>query len=254
MEISLEEKVALITGGSRGIGRAIGELFARCGARVVLSSRKAESLEQACIEIEQATGSKSVSYVVGNAGNEEVPRRVVAEVLAQHGSLDVLVNNAGTNPHFGSVMDISPSQADKVTQVNLRGVLLWTQAAWNMYWKDEFESEGSVINMASIGGLSVDKGIAFYNVSKAGVIHLTRQMAAELGPRVRVNSISPGLVKTDMARALWETHGDAIGSALPLGRLGEPADIANAALFLASSMSSWMTGENIVVDGGALVR
>lgn len=253
MEINLQGRVVVVTGGSRGIGRAIGGAFLRCGATVVLSSRKASSLERTCEELRRESGSGSISYIEANAGDEDAPARVLAEVLERHGRLDVLVNNAGTNPHFGSILDISAAQADKIVAVNLRGVLLWTQAAWHLYWKNVLESTGSVINVASIGGLSVDRGIAYYNVSKAGVIHLTRQLAPEMGPRVRVNALSPGLVKTDMARALWEEHERTIAARLPLGRLGEPEDIANAALFLGSDLSTWVTGSNLVVDGGALV-
>jgi NAD(P)-dependent dehydrogenase (short-subunit alcohol dehydrogenase family) len=140
---------------------------------------------------------------------------------------------------------------DKTVQVNQRGVLVWTQEAWRASMA---ERGGVVINIASTGGMGTEGSIGYYNVTKAAVIHLTRQLAHELAPGVRVNAIAPGLVKTDMARVLWEEHEATIAKLTPLGRLGEPDDIAGAAVFLASDAASWMTGHTIVVDGGALVR
>ena len=136
-------------------------------------------------------------------------------------------------------------------QVNLRGPFVWTQAAWRASMQ---EHGGVVINIASVGGLSVGTEIGIYNTTKAALLYLTRTLAAELAPKVRVNAIAPGLVKTQLARALWEPNEELLAKTTPLKRLGEPQDIANAALFLASDLSSWMTGQHVVVDGGALVR
>lgn len=254
MEVTLEGHVTLVTGASRGIGKAIAKTFADAGAVVYLSSRKQDALDEAVKEIRQATGNDEVHAIAAHAGDPQAPDRVIGEILDHFGHIEVLVNNAGTNPHYGSLLDIAPEQTDKIHEVNLRGPLLWTAAAWHKHWKLDPLSRGSVINIASIAGMKTDAGIAYYGVSKAALLHLTQNLAPELGPRVRVNAISPGLVKTDMARALWEGHEDAIAQTFPLKRLGEPQDIANAALFLASSMSSWMTGQNVVVDGGVVAN
>ena len=246
MEISLDGKVALVTGASRGIGRAIAGAYAAAGARVMISSRKENALREAA-----AGMAGEVDVFAANAGDPDAAAACVAATVERFGGLDILVNNAATNPYMGPGIGIDLAQWDKTFQVNVRGLHVWTQAAWQAAMQ---EHGGVVINIASIGGLSTEPGLAIYNTTKAAVIHLTKATASELGPNVRVNAIAPGLVKTDMARALWEAHGDAIGARLPLGRLGEPEDIANAALFLASDLSSWMTGQTLVIDGGALVR
>ena len=246
MEISLQGKVALVTGASRGIGRAIAATYAAAGAKVMISSRKEDALREAAAGMDGA-----VEIFAANAGDPEAAAACVAATIERLGGLDILVNNAATNPYMGPGIGIDLAQWDKTFQVNVRGLHVWTQAAWNAAME---EHGGVVINIASIGGLSTEPGLAIYNTTKAAVIHLTKATASELGPNVRVNAIAPGLVKTDMARALWEAHGDAIGGRLPLGRLGEPEDIANGALFLASDLSAWMTGHTLVIDGGALVR
>jgi NAD(P)-dependent dehydrogenase (short-subunit alcohol dehydrogenase family) len=151
---------------------------------------------------------------------------------------------------MGRAIDIDLPRFDKTWQVNYRGPVVWAQEAWKASLQDH---GGSIVNIASIGGLSVESTIGHYNVTKAALIHLTRTLAADLAPQVRVNAIAPGLVKTDMARALWEPAEEAIAARLPLKRLGEPADIANAAVFLASDLGSWITGQTIIVDGGALL-
>ncbi|HUF33337.1 MAG TPA: SDR family oxidoreductase [Acidimicrobiales bacterium] len=246
MELRLDGKVALVTGGSRGIGRAIATAYAAAGARVMISSRKQEVLEEAA-----AAMDGEVEVFAANAGEPDQAEACVAACVERLGGLDILVNNAATNPYQGPLMGIDVARADKTVKVNQLGLLVWTQLAHRAWLAD---NGGVVINIASTGGLSVTPGIAYYSVTKAAVIHLTRQMASELSPRTRVNAIAPGLVKTDMARALWEPHEEAIASRTPLGRLGEPEDIANAAMFLASDASSWMTGQTLVVDGGSLIR
>jgi NAD(P)-dependent dehydrogenase (short-subunit alcohol dehydrogenase family) len=245
MDLRLDGKVALVTGGSKGIGLAIARGLAESGARVMISSRKADALEAAA-----ATIDGDVAWYAANAGDPAAAEAAVADTIERLGGLDVLVNNAATNPYMGPMLGISLSQADKTVQVNQRGVLVWTQAAWKASME---ERGGSVLNIASIGGMSSDGVIGYYNVTKAAVIHMTRNLAFELGPKVRVNGIAPGLVKTDFARALWEgPGGPAIAKGLPLKRLGEPEDIAGAAVFLSSDAASWITGQTIVVDGGAL--
>ena len=248
MELRLDGKVALVTGGSRGIGRAIASRFAEAGAHVMLVSRKADDLADAARSMDGLGGQ--VAWQAANAGDPEAAEACVAATVERFGALDILVNNAATNPFFGRLVDIDRSRAEKTVQVNQLAVLTWTQCAWRASMK---ESGGNVINVSSIGALSVEPGIGWYNVTKAAVAHLTRQLAGELGPGVRVNALAPGLVKTDFARALWERAGDHVAARLPLRRLGEPDDVAKAALFLASDAASWLTGHVLVVDGGALV-
>jgi NAD(P)-dependent dehydrogenase (short-subunit alcohol dehydrogenase family) len=246
MELRLDGKVALVTGASRGIGRACALALAGSGARVMLSSRKEQDLELVAAEI----GHDEVAVFAANAGDTDAAAACVAATVERFGSVDILVNNAATNPYFGRAIDIDLPRYDKTFEVNLRGMLAWTQEA---YRASMAERGGSVINMASVGGMGVSAGIGIYNTTKAAVIHLTKNLASELGPGVRVNAVAPGLVKTDMARALWEANEAAIARNTPLGRLGEPEDIANMVLFLASDAASWITGQVMVVDGGATV-
>jgi NAD(P)-dependent dehydrogenase (short-subunit alcohol dehydrogenase family) len=246
MEICFDGKVALVTGSSRGIGLAIATELAAGGARVMLSSRKAEVLEEAAAGIDG-----EVAWSVANAGEPDQAEACVAATLERFGALDILVNNAATNPYMGPTIDIDLPRLDKTVAVNWRAPLVWTQIAWRAAMR---EHGGAVLNVASIGGLSVEPTIGAYNATKAALLHLTRTLAAELAPGVRVNAIAPGLVKTDMARALWEPHEAAMAATMPLGRLGEPADIGRAAAFLCSDAASWITGSTLVVDGGALTR
>lgn len=245
MEISLSGKVALVTGASRGIGKATASAYVDAGAAVMLSSRKQDALEAVAEEI----GGETAVFAA-HAGEPEQIAACVAATVERFGRVDILVNNAGTNPYMGRMVDIDLPRFDKTWQVNYRGPVVWIQEVWKASMA---ERGGVVINMASVGGLSIEPAIGHYNVTKAALIHLTRTMAADLAPDVRVNAIAPGLVKTHMARALWEPAGEQIAAGTPLRRLGEPEDIAGAALFLASDMASWITGETLVVDGGALL-
>jgi NAD(P)-dependent dehydrogenase (short-subunit alcohol dehydrogenase family) len=251
MDMRLDGKVALVTGASKGIGLAIAQGFAAAGASVMLSSRKADGLEAAAATFPSDQGDR-VAWFAANAGDEAAPEAATAATMERFGAVDVLVNNAATNPYMGPTLGISASQMDKTHAVNQRAIVLWTAAAWNAWMR---EHGGSVINVASVGGMHVDPGaIGYYNATKAAVLHLTKQLANELAPKVRVNSIAPGLVKTDFARALWEPNEAGAAAMVPLKRLGEPEDIAGGAVFLASDASSWMTGNNLVIDGGQLLR
>jgi NAD(P)-dependent dehydrogenase (short-subunit alcohol dehydrogenase family) len=247
MDLRLDGKVALVTGGSRGIGRAIGTRFAEAGARVMLVSRKAEALAEAASSMAGLDGE--VDWRAANAGDPDAAEECVAATVERFGSVDILVNNAATNPYYGPLIDIDLSAAEKTVRVNQQAVLTWTQCAWRASMA---AGGGNVINVSSVGALSVEPGIGWYNVTKAAVAHLTRQLAGELGPGVRVNALAPGLVKTDFARALWERGEERVAARLPLRRLGLPDDVATAALFLASEAASWLTGHVLVVDGGAL--
>jgi NAD(P)-dependent dehydrogenase (short-subunit alcohol dehydrogenase family) len=248
MEISLKGKVALVTGASRGIGRAIATTYAEAGAAVILSSRKQEALEAAAAEIPDPGGG--VAVFAANAGEPDQIAACVAATMDRFGAIDILVNNAATNPYMGRSIDIDLPRFDKTWQVNYRGPVVWVQEAWKASLA---ERGGVVLNIASVGGLSVEPAVGHYNVTKAALVHLTRTLAQDLAPGVRVNAIAPGLVKTDFARALWEPDEAQVAARMPLGRLGDPADVANAALFLASDLASWITGQTLVVDGGALV-
>ncbi|MDJ0771638.1 MAG: SDR family oxidoreductase [Ilumatobacter sp.] len=245
MQISLEGKVALVTGASKGIGKAIAKGMVDAGASVMLSSRKQDQLEAAAAEIGGDT-----AVFAANAGDIDAADACVAATIERFGRLDVLVNNAATNPHYGGTLDVEPSKYDKTFDVNLRGPLYWAKAAHTRAFS---EHPGVIINIASVGGMRTEYGLGVYNLTKAALIHLTRQLAHELGPN-RVVGIAPGLVKTDFAAVLVENFGTSLAEALPLQRLGEPEDIANLAVFLASDQASWITGETYVIDGGAGVR
>jgi NAD(P)-dependent dehydrogenase (short-subunit alcohol dehydrogenase family) len=245
MQISLEGKVALVTGASKGIGRAIAATMSAAGASVMLSSRKLEALQEAAAEMPGDT-----EVFAANAGDPEAARACVAATVERFGGIDILVNNAATNPYYGATLGVDEGRFDKTFQVNLRGPLFWCQAAWEAGMKDK---PGVIVNIASVGGLRSEAGLGVYNLTKAALIHLTRQLANELGP-TRVVGIAPGLVQTDFAAYLVENFGDRLAAQLPTGRLGVPQDIANLATFLASDAASWITGETYVIDGGAGVR
>jgi NAD(P)-dependent dehydrogenase (short-subunit alcohol dehydrogenase family) len=243
MEVRLDGKVALVTGASRGIGKAIAAELAASGAKVMLNSRKQDALEAAAAEMDG-----EVDVCAANAGDKGAGERVVNATLERFGRLDILVNNAATNPYYGPVLDIDESRYDKTFQVNLKAPVYWCKAAHDLVFE---EHPGVIINIASVGGLRTDSGaLGIYNLTKAALIHFTRQLACEIGP-TRVVGIAPGLVKTDFAAVLVENFGDSLAARMPTKRLGEPEDIAHLATFLASDRASWITGETYVIDGGA---
>ncbi|HSJ92165.1 MAG TPA: SDR family oxidoreductase [Ilumatobacter sp.] len=247
MQISLAGKVALVTGGSKGIGKAIATGFAEAGASVMISSRKQEQLDAAATEIVAGGIDGEIATFAANAGDVEAARGCVATTVERFGRLDILVNNAATNPYFGATLGVDPAQFDKTFQVNLRGPLFWSQAAHELALA---ERPGVIVNISSVGGLRTEFGLGVYNLTKAALIHLTRQLALELGPN-RVVGIAPGLVQTDFSALLIENFGDQLAARMPTRRLGTPEDIANLAVFLASEQASWITGETFVIDGGA---
>lgn len=242
MQLTLDGKVALVTGASKGIGKAIAATLAASGAKVMLSSRKQDQLEAAAAEMDGET-----AVYAGNAGDLDVAEACVRATIETFGGLDILVNNAATNPYFGPTMEVDPSRYDKTFQVNLRGPVFWCQEAHRQAFA---ERPGVILNIASVGGLRAEGGLGVYNLTKAALIHFTRQLAGEIGP-TRVVGIAPGLVQTDFAAFLVENFGDSLAARLPLQRLGEPQDIANLAAFLVSDLASWITGETYVIDGGA---
>ncbi|HTJ33959.1 MAG TPA: SDR family oxidoreductase [Dactylosporangium sp.] len=244
-------RTVIVTGASRGIGKASAVAFAAEGCNVVLTSRKIEALDEVAAEISAQFPDVGVLTHAAHAAEPEQAAAVVDAAMARFGSVDVLVNNAGTNPYFGPLMDIDPVRADKTVRLNQFGVVLWSQ----LVWKASMSARGgAIVNVASVGGVLTEPGIGYYNATKAAVIHLTRQMGAELAPGVRVNAVAPGIVRTHLARGLWENNEEYLSDKLPLGRIGEPDDIADVIMFLAGPASRWMTGQTLVVDGGAQIR
>jgi NAD(P)-dependent dehydrogenase (short-subunit alcohol dehydrogenase family) len=247
---SFAGRTALVTGASRGIGKATAFALVEQGANVVLSSRKQDALDEVAGEIRGKFPQAQVLAKAAHVGDPAAAEECVDATIDAFGSLDILVNNAGTNPYFGPLVDLDIPRAQKIFEINQLAMITWTQLAWKKWMQ---ANGGSIVNISSIGGLSTEPGIGFYNATKAAVMHLTRQFAAELGPGVRVNAVAPGVVRTHLAKALWENFEEQLSAKLPMRRIGEPEDIAKAVLFLAGDESSWMTGQTMVVDGGALV-
>ena len=242
----MDGRSVLVTGGTRGIGRAIVEACANAGASVGVLARKPDELTETAAAV-KALGAP-VLTVEGSIGNPEMADAAVTAMMDTFGRCDSVVNNAAINPVFAPLMEADLGAVNKVLDANIAGPLRFTRAAWRAWMQ---EHGGSVLNVVSVGAFRPGPMIGAYNISKSALTHLTRQLAQELAPAVRVNAIAPGLVKTDMARALWEPNEGAIARAHALGRLGVPDDIAAGALFLLSDASAWMTGEVLVIDGGA---
>ena len=237
-------QVALITGASRGIGLAIAQRLVAEGARVCLTARKAEPLAQA------AAGLGDPDVAIWSAGSSDDPehrQRAVSETMAAFGRLDVLVNNSGINPVYGPLLQVEEAAARKILEVNVLATLAWTKLAHQAWLA---EHGGAVVNIASIAGLHAAPGIGLYGVSKAALINLTQQLAAELAPAVRVNAVAPAVVKTKFAEALYAADEQAAASRYLLQRLGEPADVAAAVAYLGSADAGWVTGQTLVLDGG----
>jgi NAD(P)-dependent dehydrogenase (short-subunit alcohol dehydrogenase family) len=245
---TFEGRTALVTGGSRGIGLAIAQSLVRRGARVVLTARKPEALAEA---VESLGGPEVAVAVAGNAGDPEHRAEAVRTAVETFGSLDVLVGNVGINPVYGPMIDLDLGAFRKILDTNVVGTLDLVQQAWRAWMG---EHGGSVLFVASVAGLRSSENIGGYGVSKAAVINLTTQLAVELGPKVRVNAVAPAVVKTKFAGALFEGREAELAATYPVGRLGVPEDVGEAAAYLLSDEAGWVTGQTLVLDGGVLSR
>jgi len=249
----LKGQVAVITGSSRGIGRAIAERMVEHGARVVISSRKADACEAVASDLQARFGAGCAVAMAANISSKEDLQRLMNEARRQLGPIDILVCNAASNPYYGPQAGISDDQFRKILDNNIiANHWLISMAVPEM----KERRHGSIIIVSSIGGLRGSPVIGAYGISKAADMQLARNLAVEYGPHnIRVNCIAPGLIKTDFARALWEDPAmlSRRTDTTPLRRIGEPDEIAGAAVFLASAAGSFMTGQSLVIDGGVTI-
>jgi NAD(P)-dependent dehydrogenase (short-subunit alcohol dehydrogenase family) len=253
----LKGKVAIVTGGGRGIGQAIAFGFAKAGAKVVITSRKAHDLEATAAEIKSCGGEAFV--LPAHLGKMEEIQKMVNTVMDKYGRIDILVNNAGASPAMGSVLESDERLWDTIMSLNLKGVYFVSQAVAKVMKK---QGSGKIINIASIDGFNPEPGVSVYSISKAGVRMITRAFAMELArDNIQVNAIAPGPISTKMMNSHWghlspeeqKKERDKLCQLLPTCRIGEPDEIAGAAIYLASDASSYTTGTEIVIDGGLLL-
>jgi len=246
----LTGKVAIITGASRGIGLAIAEHYAAAGAKVVIASRKQEALDQAAATIRAQSGD--VLALAAHTGDAASVQALVSACVERFGGVDILVNNAATNPHFGPILTSEDSHWDKILDVNLRGYFRMVKACVESMRE---RGGGKIINMASVAGMQHQQGMGVYGISKAAVLMLTRTLAVELAAdNIQVNAIAPGFVQTRFSQVLWDTpeiHQQVIAQ-IPQKRLGQPEEVTGMALYLASAASNFTTGAVMLVDGGQM--
>lgn len=249
--MSLHGKIALVTGASKGIGEAIAEKFASQGAHVIVSSRKLEAVEAVAARIQNMGGQAEA--IACNMGSMDQIRSLIAYIGSKFGRLDILVNNAATNPIFGPITEASTEAFDKIMDVNVKGPMLLSQLAHPLM---KNAGEGSIINISSVEGLHPGFGLGLYSVSKAGLIMLTKAMAKEWGPdNIRVNVICPGLIQTKFSQALWENEKilKQVMNTQPIKRIGQSEDLTGIALMLASAAGAYCTGGVFTVDGGLTI-
>jgi NAD(P)-dependent dehydrogenase (short-subunit alcohol dehydrogenase family) len=239
-------KTAVVTGATRGIGLGIARELVGRGAKVCITARKPDELERA-VDALDPDGADVAIAARGSADDAEHQQATVDLVLEHWGRLDLLVNNAAVNPQFGPLADADLGAVRKIFEVNVIATLAWSQLAWRAWQRD---NGGAILNVASVGGVVPGPFLGAYNASKAALIHMTRQLAQEMGPQVRVNGIAPAVVKTDFARALYENDEAGLAARYPLKRLGVPDDTSKLAGFLLSDDASWITGQTVVIDGG----
>ncbi len=249
MPQDLAGRAALVTGASRGIGLAIAaELLAR-GASVTITARKVEQLDAAAAELAQGCSAERVLAVAGNAGDADARADAVNRTVQTFGSLDILINNTGINPVYGSLMDADLDGVRKIFDVNVVAALGYVQQAYKAWMG---EHGGAVVNLASVAGIRSSGVISAYGASKAALIRLTEELAWQLGPGIRVNAVAPAVVKTRFAEALYANGEEQLAASYPLKRLGAPEDVAKLVGFLVSDEASWITGDTVRVDGGIL--
>lgn len=236
-------RVAIVTGASRGIGLAIAEQLVADGAKVCLTARKPDALATAAASL----GDGNAIGVAGAADDADHQDEAVAATLETYGRIDFLVNNTGINPVYGRMIDVDLAAAEKIFRVNVIAAVAWAQKVYRAWMESH---GGAIVNVASVGGLKPAPGIGMYGASKSALIHVTEELAVELGPGIRVNAVAPAVVKTRFAEALYEGREDEVAAAYPLKRLGVPDDVGSVVAFLLSQDSAWVTGQTIVIDGG----
>ncbi|MFI6866187.1 SDR family oxidoreductase [Nocardia sp. NPDC050406] len=249
MSDDLKGKGALVSGASRGIGFAVAaELLGR-GADVLITARKQGPLEEAAEQLRGLGYAGKVVAVAGNSGDAGARAEQVATAVGEFGSLDILINNTGINPVYGSLMEADLDAVRKIFDVNVVAALGYVQEAYKAWMG---ENGGAVVNLASVAGIRSTGVIAAYGASKAALIRLTEELAWQLGPKIRVNAVAPGVVKTKFADALYSADEEAAANVYPMKRLGKPEDVAGLVAFLVSDAAAWITGETVRVDGGLL--
>jgi NAD(P)-dependent dehydrogenase (short-subunit alcohol dehydrogenase family) len=241
--LNLTGKTAVVTGASRGIGHATARCLSQLGANVVLTARTQESADAAAETLTGAVG------FAAHATDSAAARRCIDFTVEHFGRLDILVNNAATNTAYGALTDQDYDAFRKTIDLNMWAPILWSSLAARAWMS---EHGGAIVNNASLGGLITEPKLGIYNASKAALIHLTKQSAVELAPMVRVNAVAPGVVRTKLSEVLWRDN-RTLADSLPLRRIGEPEDIGRAIAFLASDAASWITGQVLVIDGGAIL-
>ncbi|GAA1455310.1 SDR family oxidoreductase [Nocardiopsis tropica] len=237
-------RTAIVTGASRGIGLAVARRLVDEGARVCVTARKPQPLQEA---VEALGGPGHAIGVPGRADDPRHQDEAVAATLEAFGSVDMFVNNTGINPVYGRMVDLDLDAARKIFEVNALSAISWVQKAYKAWMA---EHGGAIVNVSSVAGLKPAPGIGFYGATKAMLLHITEELAVELGPGVRVNGVAPAVVKTKFAAALYEGREEKLAAEYPLGRLGLPEDVAGAVAFLLSDDASWITGRTLVLDGG----
>lgn len=240
-------QVALITGASRGIGLACAQRIVDEGGRVVITARKIDALNEA---VESLGGPAKAIAVAGSADDAAHQGEAVRTAMDTFGRIDLLINNCGINPHYGNLLDVEESAAQKIMNVNILAMMNWTKRVHQAWMGD---NGGAVVNVASLAGYIPEPGIGMYGVSKAAIFQMTRTLAVELGPKVRVNAVAPAVVKTKFSTKLFEGQEEELAQRYAVGRLGTPEDIAAGVAYLGSSDAAWVTGQVLVLDGGVSI-